>query len=182
MPEWEIVRHQVAISGRITRGTADEPAIGAAVVIQSAGKTVATAVAAPSGRYYVLDLPDGTYSVSAFLPEAGSRLGTVETTATVSRTPDGKIIMGTADIILPPTTIQGQVTAGGTPVFMAEIRIRGSTEKALSGPDGAYRIAFVEKGSRTLTVTARGFEPASQTVILANAGDVGNVNIALTSL
>jgi hypothetical protein len=181
MPVWETVRHQVAIAGRVTDGSTDKPLAGAKVIILSVTETVATLMTNQDGHYHVMDLPDGVYTVTALLAEAGSRFGTAQTTATVVRTPQGRIVMATADLVLPPTTIQGKLTSGGSPVFMAEIRLQGSAERTFSEQDGSYRISGVETGNRTLKVTARGCLPASQAVMLVNAGDVVNADVALSN-
>jgi hypothetical protein len=181
MPVWETVRHQVAIAGRITDGSTEKPLAGASVTIQSAVETVATLITRQDGHYHVMDLPDGVYTVTASLPTESSRYGTAQTTAKVARTPQNRIMMAIADLTLPPTTIQGTLTAGGNPVFMAEIRLQGSAEKTFSEQDGSYRITGVEIGNRTLIVTARGCGPASQAVALVNAGEVVNVDFTLSN-
>jgi hypothetical protein len=182
MPVWGTVRHQVGIAGRITDKSKDKPLSGARVTIRSDAGTAMTVTTPPDGRYHALDLPDGAYTISASLPGTGSRYGTAQTTATVSRMPQGRIVMATADLSLPPTTVQGNVTtAGGASVFMAEVRIQGSGERTFSDQDGGYTLSGVEAGSRTLLVSAQGFKPASRTVQLDQAGAVVKADVTLTN-
>jgi hypothetical protein len=142
---------------------------------------------ASDGHFHFLDLPDGQYTLTASLPGAGSRYGTAQVEATVSRDAEGNISMVTADIALPPTTIRGRVVdQDNNPVGMAEVRVVGSGERTFSNADieapteiqGQYRLTGLEAGKRTVLVSARGYTTATQTVQLTQ-GDAVERNVQL---
>ena len=149
MSNWlklEPTRHQVAIAGSVT-DTQTGAAIGRARVEITAAPAAFTdwlairakqyeehwetmderpdrTRTAADGHFHFLDLPDGDYTLTASLPGSGSRYGTTQGQATVSRDdPDDKdkITMATVDIGLQSTTLKGQITdqATGDPVVMA---------------------------------------------------------------
>jgi len=85
------------------------------------------------------------------------------------------------DLALPATAIAGQVTAtDSTPVVLAAVTVQGSGERVYSDGQGRYRLVALEAGTRTLVVSAQGFQSATQAVQLAQAGAVQTVNVALT--
>lgn len=110
--DWEILRRQVAIGGRIVDGQ-DNPVAGARITITAtAGKSKARAesgawenlserpdrtVSRVDGIYFFLDLPQGQYTVSAIDPRSG---GSAETQATVSRHKEEPGRMAQADLKL----------------------------------------------------------------------------------
>lgn len=66
MTEWEIVRRQVAIGGFVRDDT--EASVSAASVHatgKSDGRIFGRCTTQNDGSYYILDLPDGEYTVSA---------------------------------------------------------------------------------------------------------------------
>ena len=68
--------HQVAIGGRVLDASSGRAIPGARVTVKSksiGGRREATA--APGGRYYFLDLPNGTYELEVSLPQSGTRRG-----------------------------------------------------------------------------------------------------------
>jgi len=135
---------------------------------------------AADGHFHVLDFPDGAYTVTATLPDAGSRYGGTQAQAVVAREPGGRIIMAETDLALNPTTIKGKITMqGGTPVAMAEISLRGSGERTFTDKEGSYSLLGVEIGDRLVQVLAQGYKPASQMVTLVKAGDAAIVNLML---
>ena len=133
------------------------------------------------GHFHFLDLPDGQYTLEASLPGSGTRFGTAQAQATVERA-QGKIAMAAADIALPPTTLKGRITSQNQnkPVFMAQVRVKGSGESAFTDSNGCYLLAGLEAGNRTLLVSATGYQPlAPQTVQLSAAGAVQTKDIIL---
>ncbi len=112
--EWEFVRRQVAVSGRVL-GEDGNPVDGAKIVIcpvsaetkVKASKEPITggqkppggtsAVAGPDGIFFFMDLPDGKYVMTAVDPRSNSR---DEKTLTVSRDTKGNIKMKNADFSL----------------------------------------------------------------------------------
>jgi hypothetical protein len=205
MNAWSIVSHTVAISGRVSDARTDRAIAGAQVMItdgppefmamldlQSAshGRHWKDLRQRPDRRYseqdghfHFLDLSDGSYTLRATLPEKGSRFGTAQLSAVVSRDSFGHPIMTTVGLSLPPTTLAGRITdqSSGDPIVMAEVIIQGSHESAYSDRQGDYLLVGLEAGSRTMLVSAQGYQPVSQTVSLATAGTTLTRNVALIS-
>lgn len=205
MAVWEVVRHQVAIAGRITEGQAGRPVGRARVAITAApaaftdwltiharkyGERWATLIQRPDrtltasdGHFHWLDLPDGQYTLLASLPELGTRYGTAQVTINVSRDAQSNIDMAAVDIALPATTVAGRITVQGTEppenVVMAEVRVKGSGEQAFSDDQGHYCLPGVETGERTVLVSASGYQPAAKSVGLNQAGEEQTLNFAL---
>ena len=204
MSDWEIIQHAVAISGRVIDAQTNK-GIGRARVEITAGPAEfmnalalqATASGkrweglqdrsdrkrtAAGGHFHFLDLPNGTYTLNATLPGSGSRYGTAQITLVVSRDSLGNLIMTTADLHLPPTTLTGKITdqSSANPIFMAQLRIAGSNETTYSDDQGDYWLTGLETGSREIKVSAQGYTSASDTVDLTTAGTAVTRNIALT--
>ena len=211
--KWNVVRHQVAIAGLVTDGEAGKPLAGAEVgitekppaferslrglslrygsrwnkMVERADKTLSRA----DGLFYFLDLPNGKYTLGASLPSSG-RYGTAQEAATVSRDAKGTIKMASVNFSLRPTTIKGKITgpAHKNGVVMAEVRLKGSGERAFSDGDGHYVLAGVEPGKRTLLVFAQGYRqpdprnpkaaPEAQKIVtLEKPGAVESADFAL---
>jgi hypothetical protein len=181
MLKLEQTRHQVATAGHVSDAQTGQAILGADVSVKNAAQdVVARARTAADGHYHFLDLPDGQYTLEASLPDAGSRYGMAQAQATVTRGGGGKIRLTVADMALPPTTIKGQITGpGATPIILAEVRVKGSGERALTDAGGRYALIGLEVGVRTALVSARGYQPASATVQLSVAGAEHVVNVAL---
>lgn len=196
------VRHQVAIAGRVTDGQTGRGLAGALVRITAApagfmawldnyalqyGAAWAARIERPDqtataadGHFHFMDLPDGQYTLAVSLPNAGSRYGAVHAQATVGPSQQGKIIMAVADLALPPTTLRGRVSGpNAANVVMAQVRVNGSGERTYSNGQGQYLLAGLEVGHRTISVTAQGFQPATQTVTLSPAGSERTLNFSL---
>ena len=137
------------------------------------------------GLFYFLDLPDGDYGLRIAAPSFGSRYGTVGRKVTVARDANGTFKLDWAIVGLPPTTVKGAVTgkegAGEDVVRFAQVRVKGSGESAFSDHAGQYLIAGIEPGRRTLMVSAQGYRPISQTVLIAAPGAVQTMNFGLHS-
>jgi len=198
----EMTRHQVAIAGNVTDAQTGK-AIARARVEITAGpaaftdwlalhaKQYANRWAAMAerldrthtqadGHFHFLDLPDGDYTLTASLPGSGTRYASAEARVSVSSDGEGNITMARADIALPPTALRGQITdqADGEPVLLAEVRVKGSGERTFSDGDGAYLLAGLEAGERTVQVSAQGYETATSTVQLSQ-GETLELNVAL---
>jgi hypothetical protein len=200
---WEEIRHQVAIAGRVIDAQTGQAFAGALVEITAApgafsewlaikakqfGARWATMVERPDrtrsaadGHFHFLDLLDGQYALTASLPGTGSRYGTAQVQVTVSRD-DGNIAMAAADLALHPTTLKGHITDQGSsdPVFLAEVRVKGSGEKAFSDSQGGYLLTSLETGERTVQVFLQGYQPVSKTALLGQAGVIETLNFTLS--
>jgi hypothetical protein len=190
---WEEVRHQAAISGGLTNSQTGK-AIGGAQARITAGPpeftNLLTLLAAqhgnrwsalrerldrtrtdPDGHFHFLDLPNGQYTLEVSLPGQGSRYGTAQITAQVSRDFDGNINRAVVNPAIQPTTVRGRViNQDADPVVMAEVRVQGSGERALTDSQGNYRLLGVETGNRTVVVSAQGYSSLSRRVSINQAG------------
>lgn len=207
MAVWEAVRHQVAIAGRVTDGRTGQTLARARVEINASpaaftdrlaliarqyGERWASLTerpdrthAAADGHFHFLDLSAGQYTLIASLPGAGQRYGQAQKVVTVLPPNNtGKLVMVAADITLSPTTVKGQITRQGTSetVVMAEVRVQGSGERTFSNGQGQYLLTGLEASAerpRTLLVSAQGYQPAAQTVLLSQAGTEQTLNFNL---
>jgi hypothetical protein len=199
------IRHQAALAGQVVESHAQKPIPSAQVQVVAAPAGFMAmlalgqkqygaawdslparpdrALTALDGHFHFLDLPDGDYTIAASLPAGGSRYGTVQGTATVKRDGAGNLKPAILSMAVPSTTVQGKVTkqSGGDPIGMAAIQVQGSGETAYTVADGTFRLLAIEKGSRTINASAPGFQPSSQVVVLANAGDTQVLNFVLTA-
>lgn len=202
MLQLDLVRHQLAIAGRVTDAQTGR-SIGRARVTIIAGPAEFTtrlevkkmqygtrwaALAerpdrtrtAADGHFHFVDLPDGAYTLTASLPGSGSKFGAAQGEATVSRNAQGNISLVALDIALPPTTLKGRITyQDAEPVVMAEVRIKGSGERVYTDGTGNFRLAGLEIGERTVLISARGYQPSSRTVALNDPGTERVVEIVL---
>ena len=214
------IRHQVAIAGRVTDALTGRPLGGALVSITPdamppAFKSLLKARAmqygepwttmserpdrartAADGIFYFLDLPDGDYGLTASLADMGKRCGSAQANATVSRDKNGDIKRVFLELAIQPTTVRGRITGSAhkSGVVMAEVRMKGSGERAFSDGQGQYVLSGVEpielkKGvaskarpgvtERTVLVFAQGYRPASKPVALNEVGTIKTLNFEL---
>ena len=203
MNGWEIIRHTVAIYGRVIDSQTNRGIGGARVRISDGPPEFMDTLpyqaksygrrweslrdrpdrkyAEPDGHFHFLDLPDGSYTLTALAPGSGSRYGTAQVIIAVTLDSLGDPVPTNADISLPPTTITGRVTdqSNGDPVFMAQLHVKGSNETTYCDNQGDYRLIGLEAGSREIQVTAQGYHSGFETVALNAAGAVVTRNITL---
>ena len=198
--DWEEVRHQVAIAGRVTDAQTGSAIEGIIVRINDGPAEFMEQVdflrqlhgqaswssmierldqtkTARSGHFHFLDLPDGAYVLEAVYPRPTRRYAAVQTDATVSR--DGeRIVWAKADMALPPTTLKGQITNAESvdddddTIPMAEVRLMGSGERTFSDSEGNYSLVAIEYGERTVLARAQGYDEATATLMIDAAGSV----------
>jgi hypothetical protein len=135
---------------------------------------------AADGGFYFADLPDGGYTITASLPQMGTRYGNIRSpTITVAR--DGEsLIAAHINLSLPPTTLKGQITtddsndSDNSPdnVIFAEIRIQGSGEVSYSDAEGKYILTEIETSERerTIEVKASGFKSQTKKILFDEVG------------
>jgi hypothetical protein len=168
---FETFRHRAVIAGRVTDARTGKPLPGARVAITS-GPEVFTA---GDGFYRFLDLPAGSYALTASLPGSGSRYGTKSKQVALGED------LETVDLALPATTVKGKVKdSGGQAVKMAEVRVQGSGESAWSDAQGNYALSGVEAGARRIAVSARGFQKVSETVAIGQPGATVTRDVTLS--
>ena len=202
MSEWVVVRHLVAIAGRVIDAQTGKPIGGARVKITAGPSAFTSWLAtgakqhgtrwdvmeerpdqtrsAGDGHFHFMDLPDGAYTLTATHPESGSRFGEAGGATTVSRDAEGHISPGTVEIHLPATTVKGLITGqDDAPVVMAEVRMMGSGERVFTDGQGRYLLTRLEAGARRVEVTAGGYQKASRTAGLIEAGAVLILDVSL---
>jgi hypothetical protein len=128
----------------------------------------------PGGVFRFINLPDGAYTLGVSMPNAARLYGMATVSVTVSRDAAGNVTTAFTPIDLPPTAIKGKVLQylppasgkpGSTaPLWMAEVRARGSAECAYSTSTGDFYLHNVEPGPRTLLVNAPGLQAGSLAV------------------
>lgn len=205
--ELQRTRHQVAIFGQVSNAQSGVAIQGVLVqivqmpeafklwlalhskqyhpnweTIKEQPDRVLTAV---DGYFYFLDLPAGEYTLVASLVGAGTRYGTAQVTATVTYDSLGNCARNAVNITLPPTGVRGQIVdADRVPIGMAKIQIDGSLDYTFTDSKGNYYLGELEtskpplKRSVTLKISARGFQPASQSTELSQ-GEVQTLNLSL---
>ncbi len=203
--KWDVVRHRVAIAGRVLDAGCEKPLGNAEVRITAmpAGFAKWLEFAAlpygrmwdamperpdrtrsrPDGLFYFLDLPDGDYGLRAAVPSLGRRFGSVEEKAKVTRDAGGDTKIQFVRCMLRPTLVKGKVTGTGQEagVALARVRVKGSGERAFTDAEGYYMVAGIEPGKkRTLLVSAQGYRTEAQVFTLAEPGASQVLNFALT--
>jgi Carboxypeptidase regulatory-like domain len=87
MTEWEVIRRQVAIGGFVRNNTEEGMgAVSVRALRKSDGRVLGRCTTQDDGSYYVLDLPDGEYTVSA-----EAKAATAEGDAKVLRDGEGNL-------------------------------------------------------------------------------------------
>jgi hypothetical protein len=188
-------QRQVAIAGRVIEAVTKQAIAGAMIKIEQSPpgfqqmlklkalqfgdrpiEPLNQTMSAIDGCFYFLDLPSGTYTLTASLPGTGTRYGTVTTAAlTIARNAKGNAETAIVEITLPTTALSGTVMGDGKPVSMARIQIEGSSASTFSNADGTYLLTGLEVWQPTspkqsprpiVQVFARGYPPVAQGVQL----------------
>lgn len=177
MVQWEQIRHQVAIAGRITDAQTGKPLGGVRV---SLAGTVTATLTAPDGHFHFLDLADGSYTLAAALSPKDTRYGAAQLAVTVARDAHGRLLVATADISLPSTALAGQITdQNNAPIWMAQVRVSGSKDLSFSDSQGKYLLSALETGTRTIQAAAQGYQTGLQSIQITNPGSVQTLDFKL---
>lgn len=199
-----IVRHRVALAGRVVDDDEAAPLPGARVELVSAPAAFVRRAAAHAvqyggawdqlaerpdrtrtdvrGRFRLMDLPDGDYGLAVSLPAAGSRYGTRTANATVTRNAGGDVQLTFMELVLPATSIVGTVVdADAKPVALATVLIADGSGRTFTDKQGRYALSAVQAGPRRILVRARGFAPAERPADVTVVGARVTVNFALTT-
>jgi len=167
---------------------------------EGAKRTELTTRTRPDGLFFFLDLPEGDYKLVAFLPKSGpctkppnvagkrsedsydwmgdKRYGKEQFEAKVFQRPNGFDRLTV--IRLRPTGVIGRVVASASQagVQMAEVRCKGSGERAFTDAQGQYTLVGIHPNARlkrTLQVRARGFRDQSMEILIDKPGDCTRV-------
>lgn len=201
MTQWEQVRRQVAVVGRVTDAASGRALPGVRVAITAApaaftGWLAGHALQAGAawatldqrldrvrtqadGRFHFLDLPNGQYTLSASWPEQGGRYGSASGQITIARTSGGRITLAALELALPATALSGQITGrNNAPVALAEVRLKGRGVTTRSDDQGRYLLTALEPGNHTVIVSAQGYA-SKETAITSQASQAQTLNIAL---
>lgn len=201
----EPVRHQVAIAGTVSDAVTGQRIHRALVEITEMpdsfkswlalrsmqyGSKWETMVERPNrtqtaidGHFHFLDLPDGDYTLTASLPGAGTRYGSAPKKVQVSHV-GNQIELAAADIALPPTAIQGQITdSKNNSIFMAKVQVVGSGESTFSDSKGNYLLSGLEASKtssfkQTVIVSAQEYQQDKKNIPLKQ-GEVQTLNFEL---
>ena len=180
-----VVRHQVAVGGRVVDGPSGATIAGARVTLSAKGiaglrETTANA----RGLFYFLDLPNGEYALEAQLPLSGTRMGRVAKPVKVSRDSRGNIQPLFVDLPLSATTVTGTVVVahGKERIVMARVWMKGSGERTATNAEGRYWLRGVESGNRIVQATAPGFKVTSEKVRVGKPGSETSLDLVLERL
>ena len=114
------------------------------------------------GLFRWLDLPVGTYTLRASL--SGTRYAIATATASVvAGTP------ASAEILLVPTAVTGNVSADNPagPLAMVRVRMLDSGEVTFAAADGSFTLSPVEPAAaRVIELSAQRYITATRTVVL----------------
>jgi hypothetical protein len=203
MNDWLTVRHRVAIAGRASDASTGKAVSNALVWITAMPEALKQRLTMLSriygngwntlqtrldrtksredGLFYFFDLPEGSYTITASIPDSGSRYGTVQQPAEVARDDKGEVKVTFIDLALQPTCVTGKITGPNhkTGILLAEVRVKGSGEHTFSDAQGLYTLRAIEPGRRTIEISAQGYKSKPQTVTIASPGIVESVNVSL---
>ena len=172
-------RRRIAIAGRVIYSRTGRNVEGANV--RASGPSIAQTRTAPDGLFCFFDLPEGRYTMQASLPKAGKRYAMTQRDAEVLRDLAGRFSMATVVLSLDDTAVSGTITGEnpGGGLVMAEVRIKGSGERAFSDGQGQYILAGIEPGNRTILVHLQGYKPASYSVDIEVPGSSHTIDFTL---
>jgi hypothetical protein len=175
------IRHRAAIAGHVVDAVSQRGIRDAVITLLSSGRQRRSC---PDGFYAFLDLPDGSYALTATAPSLGSRYG--------SRTVEGILVSSGVDgrpkldpkarLALPPTRLAVAVRRADTlaPVPGAKLCLRGANVVVHCDAAGTCRVPLLEAGAQTAIVSAPGFDSHSAPVTVRQ-GEETSLNFLLNS-
>ena len=174
MGDWESLRRQIAISGQVTAVATAAPIPNARVQITDApdafmrkvrlyaklhgdswdsmSKRVDRTETAADGAYYFLDLPDGDYIVTAYVPHRQPPYDFAEGTSVVSRDQAGSVQSATVDVALSPFSGKG-FPVSFSPTSIADCQLWLQAD-ALPLADGATVTSWPDGSGQSVAVTS----------------------------
>jgi hypothetical protein len=147
-------------------------ATGAVIEDASVKIGTVTATTGSDGRFELANLPVGSATIITSAPGFDPRSESVTLIAGINA----------HDVVLTPTptaTLSGVVTAAtGAIIEGASVTIGSAT--ATTGPDGRFELANLPVGTATITMSAPGFAPRSESVTLIAGTNTHDVVLAPT--
>jgi len=176
------LRHRAAIGGHVVDAATGAPIAGALVMIATPAQSAFTR---EDGFYSFIDLPDGSYALSASAPALGTRYGNAAAvTVTVASDASGAPQLDPrAELTLAPTRLAGIVRRADTsaPIPYAQLRLRASQLGVVGDVNGRYEFSPVEAGTQLVQVSATGYATSTSSVSLS-VGQQSPADFALTPL
>ncbi|MBF0502998.1 MAG: carboxypeptidase regulatory-like domain-containing protein, partial [Candidatus Riflebacteria bacterium] len=129
-----------------------------------------------NGAYRFSRIPIGEYNLVAVKDDQHQAINQSIKVGTVT----------TVDVVLTPTgSVKGSVSISGTSdLSSVMIYLEGTSYVAITGVNGAFRIAGIPIGNYTLSAVKPGFKSVSSTTVVVEAAvekDVGVINMAAAS-
>jgi Carboxypeptidase regulatory-like domain len=215
MPKWTTVErkltHQVAIAGQVSDKETGLT-IGNAIVEITAmpekfklkrslqalqygsawdglTKRCDRTVTAADGFFYFIDLPPGSYTLTAFLPGAATRYKPAKNTVTFppQQKTSSSPKFALANLILSPSGIRGKVTdMNNVAIGKVDVKILGSGESTVTTDNGGYQIVGLEapkeegvKRQVKVVFSAKGYREKIE-ILKFGLGEMINKNCKLT--
>jgi chitodextrinase len=161
-----------AISGTVTDASTNNPIGGATVKDGTKSTTTAT-----DGTYSLSNEAPGTYSVTASAVGYSASTNTGVAVTSGATTTSNFALTPTA----PPGAIGGTVTDSNssTPISGATVSYSGGNETATTATDGSYTLSNIAPGTYSVTASAAGHSPATNTGVSVTSGASTTSNFAL---
>lgn len=206
-------RRQVAIAGIVIDEQTQQPLMGANVQITDApeqflaqvrlsalqGRRLNQSATTRDGWFYFINLPSGSYTLTASLPNAAGRYQASNTTIAI--VPPSEAIPPSTTAAQPtwtqlslcPTTLKGMIQdQKQQAIVMAKVWIEGSAAFTFSDSKGQYLLTPLEgwdattdpkaqPPTMTVKVTAPGYEVATQEITLRQ-GEITTLTIRLQQI
>ena len=171
----EVVSGNGTIAGVVTDYVSGDPIAGAVINVSNGTHSWVTYTNSTGG--YSVEVPPGTYDISASAP------GYVNESVTGVNVGEGEVVLvnfalvKTSDL----ATIYGWVTdaSTGDPIANANITVVEAGVSTTTNASGYYEISSLVPGNYTVTASATGYAESSQSVSLS-PGEVKELNFSLT--
>jgi hypothetical protein len=146
-------------------------------------------ITAADGFFYFVDLPPGSYTLTAFLPGAATRYKPAKNTVKFppqQKTPSSPKF-ALANLMLSPSGIRGKVTdSNNMAIGKVTIKILGSGESTVTTENGGYQFVGLEapkeegaKRQVKVVFSAKGYREKIE-ILKFGLGEVVNKNCKLT--
>jgi hypothetical protein len=177
--DFDLASQTGSISGTVMHATTEDPIVGVNVSVRVEGVTPVTVTVASGadGRYYVPNIPAGTYSVTASLE------GFNTSTVTGIEVESG-VATEDVDIYLEekPTKLWGIVRSGSILLVGANVSVWATDFFSLSSIEGKYEIDGIPAGIYTVEASLQGYLNVTVAGVEVKRGAELTLNFNLTGL